>query len=466
MKNSEKWEWEEIIDSIYTDVILTDASGIVIYANNTEYWFDMKKEAVIGRSVFQLEKEKVFYPSITRKVLETGRKQTLIQETRSGVKLLVTGNIVHDEKGNIKYIACYAQDISELEKLKSYIKKVEGELKSIKEELLQLQVKETILSSSVVAKSEKMKQILLIINRVAETDASILLTGESGVGKSKLAKYVHQKSNRPGKLVSVNCSSIPETLLESELFGYAPGAFTGANPKGKKGLVEEAQDGTLFLDEIGELPNSLQAKLLTLIQEKKFYPVGVTTSKKVNFRLITATNVDLSEQIKENLFREDLYYRLSVIHIPIPPLKERKDDLLALIMELINTFNKRYNQEKEFSHETINYFLQYTWPGNVRELSNVIEMLILTVEDYVIQPSHLPEHIASNYTAASLNNLGQKSLPDLLKETEISILKEALTRCKSTTEMAKYLGISQPTVVRKLQKYKDVFGESPTNYEK
>lgn len=244
----------------------------------------MKREEIIGSSVFDLEKKGVFVPSITRKVLETEKKQTLIQTTRNGKKLLVTGNIIYDDHDQIKYIACYSQDVTELEELKAYVKKVEGELNSIKKELVELQLKKTT-PSSIIAKSEKMKNVLRTIDKVAETDATVLLTGESGVGKTILAEHIHKTSKREGKFVSINCGSIPESLLESELFGYTPGAFTEANPKGKKGLVEEAHDGTLFLDEIGEMPFSLQSKLLTLIQEKKFYRIGETEAKTVNFRL-------------------------------------------------------------------------------------------------------------------------------------------------------------------------------------
>ena len=181
------WKWEEIVDSIYTDVIIADADGYIVYANDsTEYWFGMKKEDILGSSVFDLEREKVFYPSVTRKVLETRQKHTIIQKPRSGAKLLVTGNMIYDKHDNIKYVACYSQDMTELEKLRSYIYKVEGELKSIKKELLELQMKEALGSSSIVAKSENMQHVLRVIDKVAETDATVLLTGESGVGKRKV----------------------------------------------------------------------------------------------------------------------------------------------------------------------------------------------------------------------------------------------------------------------------------------
>jgi len=450
------WDWEEIIDNIYTDVIVTDSKGIVIYANaSVGYWLNMKKEDIIDRSVIEMEKEKIIYPSIVKKVLKTGKKQTLIQQTKSGKKLLVIGNIIFDENQMIRYIVTYSQDVTELEKLKTYIRMVEGEMQSIKNELRELQSKQSSVPN-IIVKSEKMKNVINIIDRVALTDTTVLFTGESGVGKSLLAEHLHDRSEKKGKFVTINCSSIPESLLESELFGYNAGAFTGANPKGKKGIVEEAQDGTLFLDEIGELPISLQVKLLTLIQKKEFFRVGDTKPISTNFRLLAATNVNLKERIKEGKFREDLYFRLSVIHIPIPSLRERREDLLALIINLTKTFNKRHQQEKELDHSTIDLLLRYQWPGNVRELANLMERIILTVEDELIEPKHLPSEFVSNNQSDSIlaiNELGNQSLPQLMDDVESRVLKNAYERCNSTTEMAKYLGVSQPTVVRKLKKY-------------
>ncbi|MEN1968772.1 sigma 54-interacting transcriptional regulator [Lentibacillus sp. N15] len=453
MKPNELWDWEEIINTIYTGVVITNPEGNIVYTNDScEYWFGLKKAELIGRSVIELEKEKVFYPSLAKKVIETGKKQTLIQETQTGQKLLATGNFIYDRNQDVKLIVCYAQDITEMDKLKAYVKKVEGELKSIKQELYQLQNAKDI-TFGIVARSEKMKNIITSLDRVAKTEATVLFTGESGVGKSLLAEYLHNKSERKGKLVKIDCGSIPESLLESELFGYKPGAFTGANPKGKKGLVEEAEEGTLFLDEIGELPYTLQAKLLTLIQEKQFYTIGDTTSKTVNFRLVTATNINIEEMIEQGKFREDLYFRLSVIHLAIPPLRERKEDLIAMIMDLIKKFNQLYNQEKELSHEAIDCLLNYSWPGNVRELANIIERLILTIDEEIITQEHLPQEIATSGFPVSMVGT-KRTLPEIMADTEIRILRDAHVRCNSTTEMARLLGVSQPTIVRKLQKYK------------
>lgn len=443
---------KEIIDSIYIDVIMTDSKGVVIYANNsTKYWFNMDKEDIIGECVFELEAQGVFSPSITRKVLEKGKKQTLVQRTNHGRKLLVTGNIIYDEDETLKYIVCYSQDITEFEKLKSYVHKVEGELEDIKKKLSDLHHLQTS-DSQIIAKSKKVQDIISIMNRVAETDATVLFTGESGVGKSLFAEQLHHKSKRAGKFIPINCSTIPESLIESELFGYKPGSFTGASQEGKVGFVEQAGGGTLFLDEIGELPIGLQAKLLMLIQDKTFYRVGDSEPRKVDFRLVAATNVNIEEQIKAGTFREDLYFRLSVIHLLIPPLRERTEDLLSLIIKFMKSFNQRYDDYKELTHETIDYLLRYTWPGNVRELSNVIERLILTIDADVVLPEHLPDNMKGS-ESNPLSHIGQRSLPDIMKETEIRVLKQAREHCKSTTEMATYLGVSQPTIVRKLQKY-------------
>ncbi|GIN22270.1 MAG TPA: PAS domain-containing protein [Bacillus bacterium] len=445
--------WKEIVDGLYTDVIITDKEGVIVYANeSTEYWFNMEKRDIIGNSVFELEKKKIFYPSVARMVLESGQKQTLIQQTRNDKKLLVTGNIIYDSKQNIEYIVCYSQDITEIEKLKSYIKKVEGELESIKKEL-QFYQKLQMEDSRLVAKSPKMQKVLSVMDRVADTDATVLLTGESGVGKSLLAEQLHKKSNRKGEFVAINCSSIPESLIESELFGYKPGAFTGASQKGKVGLVEKAQNGTLFLDEIGELPINVQAKLLMLIQEKTFYRIGDSQPREVNFRLVAATNVNLEELIKQGAFRKDLYFRLSVIHISIPPLRERQEDLLNLLMNMTERFNKRYDRHKELTHETIDCLLRYSWPGNVRELSNIVERLVLTIEEDVLLPEHLPENINTGHLAAPLIGIGHKSLKEIVEETEIRVLKDARKKYISTTKMAKILKVSQPTIVRKLKKY-------------
>lgn len=446
--------WEVIMNNIYNDVLISDAKGKVIYANNSsEYWFGLKKEDLIGKSVYELEKKKVFYPSVTRLVIESNNRQTIVQTTSTGKKLLLIGEPIFDKNHSMQYIVTYSQDITDVERLKSQIAEVEAELHKVKTELDYIKNE----SSDLVAASKPMKQIIQTAKMVAESNATVLIEGESGVGKNILAKFIHKSSKRKGAFVEINCGALPENLLESELFGYAPGSFTGADSKGKKGLVEEAENGTLFLDEIGELPLKLQVKLLTLIQEKKFFKVGESKPRYVDFRLIAATNVNLKKKIKQKKFREDLYYRLSVIPLYISPLRERKEDLSELIITLQNKYNNLHRKNKIFHPKTVDLLLNYSWPGNIRELSNVIERLILTVQSQTIQPEHIPENISNSSSVSMIDNIDNKSLQEILDEVELAILKKMKEKYRTTTEMAKHLGISQPTVVRKMQKYKEHF---------
>lgn len=442
--------WNRIIDSIYTDVVITNRDGLIVYANEgTNRLFGMIKDELIGLSVYDLENEGVFSPSITRLVLETKSKQTIMQHTNTGKKLLITGNFIYDENNEVEYIACYSQDITELEEMKRYVAKVEKELNKLQLELSAFKLKEEK-NNRFVALSKKTTLILNQAEQVAPTDASIFITGETGVGKSYLANFIHKLSGRKGKLVEINCGSIPDNLLEAELFGYVAGAFTGASSKGKKGLVEEAEGGTLFLDEIGELPLNLQTKLLTLIQNKTFYRIGDTKPKSVDFRIITATNIDIERKLKEGLFRADLYFRLSVILLHLPSLSERPEDLFELIKVYMAHFNHKYEKEKELSKEALNNLMVYSWPGNVRELANIIERIIITTKEDVLENRHLP----FKFLSANEEIVIGSSLPQLMEQYETSILKSAKEGGRSTTEIAALLGVSQPTIVRKLQKYK------------
>jgi two-component system response regulator AtoC len=238
---------------------------------------------------------------------------------------------------------------------------------------------------AIVFKSKKMKEIVEIAKEVAKTDATVLLYGESGTGKEVIARFIHKESGRKGRFVPINCSAIPETLLETELFGYEKGAFTGAD-KRKEGKVLWADNGTLFLDEIGDMPISIQGKILRLLQDKCFERVGGLERIEVDVRFIAATNQNLEEKIKEGKFREDLFYRLNVININIPPLRERKEDIIPLAKYFIDFYSKKYRKEiKEISERALNSLLNYSWPGNVRELENVIERTIILAKGEKIE---------------------------------------------------------------------------------
>jgi TyrR family helix-turn-helix protein len=286
-------------------------------------------------------------------------------------------------------------------------------------------------------------------------DSTVLLTGESGVGKGVIAKLLHENgSRRDFPFVKVNCGAIPENLIESELFGYESGAFTGSRKDGKKGLFETANKGTIFLDEISELPHNLQVKLLQVIQEREITRVGGVESIPINVRIISATNQDLMSLVHEGKFREDLYYRLNVVPISIPPLRERPEDIIPMIRIFLNRINIKMKEHKDIDSKTIAILMKYPWPGNVRELQNIIERLVITTKGTVIQPENLPSFIyeAANGVEA-LGKSTSKSLSEAMNHAEREILLKAQEQYKTTRAMAKALGISQPTVVRKLRKH-------------
>lgn len=300
--------------------------------------------------------------------------------------------------------------------------------------------------------SFQMQNVYLKIQKVAKTTTTTLITGESGTGKEVVAKAIHMNSNRAEKpFIPVNCGAIPESLIESEFFGYAKGAFTGANPNGKIGFFEQANGGTIFLDEIGDMPLSLQVKLLRVLQEKTITPIGSNKIKEVDVRIITATNRNLEELVKENRFREDLYYRLNVFPIYIPPLRERPTDIVELATYFIEKYSQLFNTpSKLISNEVKEFFLTYSWPGNIRELKNIIEYAINVIDEKenIIFLKHLPPKLANSFEDKQI-----KTLAELEKEAIKNLLKKFGESSKDKVKIAKTLDISLATLYRKIKQY-------------
>lgn len=295
-----------------------------------------------------------------------------------------------------------------------------------------------------------------IIRRIAPYDATVLITGESGVGKNYYAKIIHDRSNRKEEsFISINCGSIPENLLESELFGYIKGSFTGASDKGKVGLIEMAHKGTLFLDEIGDLPLSMQVKILKVVQDRKYTPIGSIEEKEVDFRLIVATNADLMALVKEGQFRRDLYYRINVISIVIPPLRDRKKDIRKFAKEFITFFEKKYKKSLSITKDAGALLEAYHWPGNVRELQNFIEGLILISDVKVITEKEMKKHIQEKI-GQNLIGLENRSLKEQMEELEREIIQSYYEKYRSTVKVAKALNISQASASMKIKKYSNI----------
>ncbi|MCF8069805.1 MAG: sigma 54-interacting transcriptional regulator [Desulfobacterales bacterium] len=424
----------------------------------SERFYGVKNEEIAGRYIHDLIKSEFFDRSATLEVLDTKMQVSLMQYVKKTNKhLLVTATPAFDENGNISLVLVNERDFTQLDAIQKKLKKNQMVTEKYKTELAELSMRE-LKQQKLIAESEKIRHVLELSLRLSKMSVSnILLLGESGTGKGLLAKYIHDSGKRKKKsFIQVNCAALPENLLEAELFGYEKGAFTGASEMGKIGLFELADEGTLFLDEIGDLPQTVQAKLLKYLDDQEVMRLGSIKSKKVDCTIIAATNRDLEQRVKQGKFRNDLFYRLNAFTIKIPPLRERYEDIFELIQYYLKKFNKQYSQNKRISVKIIGKLQSYPFYGNVRELKNLIKMAVVVCED-----SYIDDIILKNLTNLKdyhQNNRKLNKLPNNLKKEisilEKSILKMALQHLRTTREIADQLNINQSTVVRKLKKYK------------
>ncbi len=453
----DKEELEAIFNSSYDEIYVVDGDGYTRRVNKIgESYYGVETEKIIGKHYSEMEEEGYFNPSVSRRVFEERRRVTMVQHTKTGKTLIVTGNPVFDESGRITRIVVNSRDVSELINLKQRLEDTEQLVDNYRQLVMYLR-QQKMENTEIIAVSPQMKQVLDLVDRVAQVDSTILITGESGVGKGVIASRIHKLSKRcKGPFITINCGAIPENLLESELFGYEPGAFTGARREGKKGLIEMGDGGTVFLDEVADLPLNLQVKLLQIIQEKKLMRVGGSQQIAVNVRFIAATNRDIQKMVREGIFREDLYYRLNVVPVTIPPLRYRKEDIVPLIEHFVNKFNLKYDMNKHFSPEVLDVLVKYHWPGNVREVENVVERLMVTTDTNLIEPVHIPDYIinTSSDLPGRIYVLGICPLKQAVDEVERQLITLASQRCRTTYEMASALQVNQSTIVRKIQKYR------------
>lgn len=449
----EKLELDVILDAIHEDILITDGKGKILNVSKSfEAVYGITEKEIIGKTVYEMEREGIFKPSVIAKVLEKKKKVTMRQKNILGRDLVVTATPVKNQSGEIVKVVSFTRDLTDYLNLQEQYSALESKMEQYTAEIEELRSKSLDIEG-IVAKSSASQDILKTISRISRFDANVLLAGESGVGKTKFAKLIHGKSNRAkGPFIEINCGAIPENLLESEFFGYERGSFTGANKEGKIGLIELAQNGTLLLDEISELPLNMQVKILKVIQDKTITRVGGSKEIQVDFRLIAATNKNLQTMIKENLFREDLYYRLNVITINLPSLRERREDITPMAAYFLDKFNKSYQLDKVISREAYDLFMSYSWPGNIRDLENTIERLVLTSEEDLITKEQLPDYIKME-AELSAGNIKEQNLKDAVEEVEKRLITNAYKRYKTTTGVAEALGISQPTAVRKIQKF-------------
>ena len=450
---AENEELKKAIDSSYDGIWICDAEGKTLFINPAiERITGLRKETVIGRNMSDLVKKGVFDKSATIEVIKKKQTVTIMQKVSTGITTIVTGTPIFNNSGELRRIISNVRDITELITLKEKMQKLEAERNRYQSELssLRLHVEKV---NGIVLKSKSMNELVDSAMHVAQYDTTILLQGESGTGKEVMAQLIHNTSPRKesGAFIRVNCSAIPEALLESELFGYEEGAFTGARKQGKPGMFELANNGTLFLDEIGELPLTTQAKFLRVIQEREVMRLGGTKPIKVNVRLITATNRSLAEMVATGEFRPDLFYRLNVVPLTLPPLNQRKEDIPLLVEHFTAQFNEHYQMKKRLSHSAIKDLLDYPWPGNVRELKNIIERAFVTSPNEIITSNELPSFLRMKETAKY--NFQAGTLKEEVARFEKELIQSVINKSDTTYEAAELLGINQSTVVRKMKKY-------------
>lgn len=385
-----------IIEHSFDGIFITDAKANVIRINHAyEVITGLKKEEVLGKNMADLVRNKLISESGSLQVIKTKQPVTLQQCFRSGKEALVTSSPIFDADGNFIMIVTNVRDLTEIYNLKAVVQEKTAAMDRLAMELEHLQTTSEN-NQEIIAKDETTLAAMLLANRVASMDTTVILLGETGVGKEVMARYIFQHSHRAkNSFIKVNCGAIPENLIESELFGYEGGAFTGANKNGKIGLFELANKGTLFLDEIGELPKDMQVKLLRVLQEQEILRVGGTKPVKIDVRIIAATNRNLEEMVSDGTFREDLYYRLTVFPISIPPLRMRKKDIVPLALSFLEKLNQKYQLKKYFTDLSMQLLHEYDWPGNIRELKNIVERAIIISPSDAIKPENLHIHSAS-----------------------------------------------------------------------
>lgn len=474
-----------VSDFIDTPIHIVDNKGIVVFVNHA--WvnaYKLKKSEAIGKPIDELMKNQLMYfmsinnsnvnsgnksendyiyyqnystKSAATEVLEKKEKVSMVTHSPDKRNIMVTSTPIFDDNNNIIYVYTFIQDLTRTSELKE---KLEAEIQKNKALLSKLKYyKETKRASKLIGDSKSIRDIRSLIPIVSKTDASILILGDSGVGKEVVAKEIYSNSDRKNNpFVTLNCSAIPENLLESEMFGYEKGAFTGA-VKSKEGLFEIANGGTLLLDEIGSMPLQLQPKLLRVLQESEFMRVGGTHKISLDVRIIAATNENLINMVKSGKFRSDLFYRLNVIPIRIPPLKDRIEDIQLLAFEFLDQYNEKYGKNKTLDDKALLALENYNWPGNVRELKNTMERLVIIGDQNVITSTQI-QYITQPSFGSQDNHDAQEEDFDMeipLKEAvsafEKKIIYNALKKYKTTYNAAEALKTTQPTIARKAKAY-------------
>jgi PAS domain S-box-containing protein len=454
-----QYDLDILLELFFDGVIITDRNGIIQKVNTAYQRIAQKSaEELIGKDIRTTVGIMTHSnESSTFRVLQEKRPVTIMQRSAYGNKeYMTTGMPMFDEQHEIEYVVNCVRDMTELNELREHLNRAREMNQNYLEEIKTLK-KHQGKGQGLVIHSKAMLDVRDAADKVAFVDSPVMLRGESGVGKEVIAKYIHDQSKRAeAPFIKVNCGAIPASLMESEFFGYEAGAFTGASRDGKPGFFELANKGTLFLDEVGDMPLDLQVKLLRVLEEQEFRRVGGVKTIRSDVRIIAATNQDLEEMVQEKTFRKDLYYRLQVYPILIPPLRERRDEIPFFIEYCLQRYQEKNAIQIQITQEAISVLGKYDWPGNIRELINVMERMAISCANGEILPDHLPRELFGN-----LGKIIPKSFQEEVELFEFQGMKRAMALHKSTRKAAAALQMSQPTFVRKMKHYEGKFiGES------
>ena len=430
-------------DNPFLGITLCDTNGTVLCVNRTHSRIT-GTTGWIGKNFYEMVRDGYVSESATVSIIESKKEILIEQRLHNNKSFLVHGFPIFDDNNELRYILSYLMDVSQLQCLKSELDRVHHKMSRM----------QFIEENRIIYQSHTMQEIVDCAQTVANSDATVLITGESGVGKESIASLIHESSYRKeNPFIKINCNAIPDSLLESELFGYEPGTFTGGNKQGKQGLLEKAHTGTIFFDEIGDMPPELQVKLLRVLQEREIRRLGGHKDIKIDVRVIAATNADLPALIQSKKFRQDLYYRLNVIPINMPNLHERKEDIPALVTYFANIFNEKYSKSKEFSPDALEKLMNTQLDGNIRQLRNIVERLVLLSPKEFIEPADIEKALTNGGGHVPSSPAEPVSMKAVLKNKEAEMLRSLYQQYKSSYKIAKILDVNQSTIWRKLKKY-------------
>ncbi|MFO7800882.1 MAG: sigma 54-interacting transcriptional regulator [Desulfovermiculus sp.] len=444
-------ELNMIFESTYDGLYIADGQGVTLRVNKSwEKITGLKPEDVLGKNTADLEKQGYVSKFATPVIIKEKKPLSLKATTMTNREVLVSGNPVFDEQGNVEMVVTTVRDLTDIQTLSKELENAQEQSRKYQKKLETLQ-QQLLQEEDLIAKSKPMKNMARMAIQIGDVKTPILITGETGAGKEVVAKlfHTHNQYCSQGPFLKINCGAIPDNLLEAELFGYERGAFTNANPKGKPGLLELAEGGTLVLDEIGELSFKVQSKLLAVLQDSEITRVGGIKSRKIDVRFVFITNRDLEAMVKNGEFREDLYYRMNIIPIQVPPLRERKEDIIPLIHYFVQKFTQKYNKTVFFTRGAIDTLYTYAWPGNVRELRHMIERFVVVHTNQEIGREDIPINSDADPMHTLLSS--QTTLKKAVKDFEVKFINRSIEKHGDLKSAARQLGVDQSTLYRKLK---------------